>query len=138
MGFWEIHPDSDAYRVLKDLTADEEWWLDFRFKWGATIGDAWPEVHVKVLGGKKRHGDFPSFLGIPIFSERALKLLLPLIRDSIEVLPLMCETENLFAINVVRVMDCLDHDLSEFEKFSDGRIMRVENYVFKEHCLDGV
>lgn len=51
--------------------------------------------------------DSPGFT-IPVFSENAIKLLYPLIVDSVEFLKLKFEEKNYYGINVIKVLDVID------------------------------
>lgn len=141
MAVWKVLYDSDVYDCvyLSDPSADYTYTKVFDSdKFGhQRMGDSWTPVAVAVERGEKP-GDFPSLPGgiPPVFRQRALDILHPLIADNIEALPLHCETEKLYAINVLAVADCLDHSRSQFERFPDGRIMMVDKYVFLEGCLD--
>lgn len=139
MNIWEIVPDSDLYDCLylADPSADYTEIFDTDKLGHQRMRNSWVPVAVKIER-KEQSGDFPSLPGgiPPVFRQQALDILYPLIADSIEVLPLICETEKLYAINVLEVVDCLDHSRSRFKRFSDGGIMRVEEYVFREGCIE--
>ena len=50
---------------------------------------------------------------------------------SVEVLPLDCEEGTFFAINVTKVIDCIDYEKSSYKTFRDGkRVMRFINYSY--------
>lgn len=141
MSIYEISFDPDTFQSLRFLTPDAvllhpnwtEWFI------GDPMIAVWKPVAVDFEPSPtKLSGDFPSLGGIPpVFSERAKNILEPLISDSVEFLPLACKDVPLYAVNVTRVLDCLDLSMSQFKRFSDGRIMRVERYVFKRECLEG-
>ena len=76
--------------------------------------------------------DAPGFT-IPVFSRRALEVLRPLIKDSIEELEFQFEEAEYYGINVTAVLDVIDYSKSEYRTYSDGkRIMVFEKYVFKQ------
>ena len=55
--------------------------------------------------------------------------------DSVEFLPAFYQHITLYALNVVEVIDCLDHQKSEFEYFPDGGIRRIKKYQLKSDLL---
>jgi len=81
-------------------------------------------------------GDAPGFYShIPILSEKALKQLVALIQDEVEILPTIFDEGNFFIINILGVLDCIDYDKSEYKTFSSGRIMRFEKFEFIEKAI---
>jgi hypothetical protein len=135
MGFYIAIPDSDEFDSLLPLDS-EDWDVFERFD-GRPLAASWSPVPVKVYVGKRR-GDFPSLLAdVPVFSERALHVLGPLMGSSIEALPLQCKKGSFYAINVLEVVAALDQERSEIDRFPDGRVMDVERYVLQEDLLQG-
>jgi tetratricopeptide (TPR) repeat protein len=128
-------PDPDIYHGILARNADD--WDVFDQFVGKPIGDAWIPIPVRFEKSQQR-GDFPSLVShIPVFSERALHVLKPLVADNIEVLPLECQEEPLYAINVLDLVDCLDYSRSKVRRFPSGGIMFIEKYAFKEGSIDG-
>lgn len=80
-------------------------------------------------------GDAPGFI-MPVFSEHALRILYPLIDNSVEIINLESEEKGYYAINVLSVIDVIDYAKSRFKTFSDGkRIMAFQRYAFKDNDL---
>lgn len=135
MTIYRIVPDSDTYHSLSII--DSEHVEIFRQFTGKSLAHSWFPVQVRIFRAKKS-GDFPSLLShVPIFSERALQILRPLISNSLEALPLKCDFGKFYAANILDVVDCLDDSLANIERFSSGRIMAIERYAFKEDCIEG-
>ena len=135
MPIWEISFESDIFQSVElvDLTLGSVWIEWFK---GQPIAHEWQPIEVTFLPDDQRlRGDFIFSPGLIIFNQRALDVLHPLIAGCVEVLPLICKTATLYAMNVIKVIDCLDHAQSRFVYFSDGGIMRVEQYVFKAGCI---
>ncbi|MCG8351306.1 MAG: hypothetical protein MI924_26335 [Chloroflexales bacterium] len=135
MPIWEISFESDIFQSVElvDLTFGSVWIEWFK---GQPIAHEWQPIEVAFLPDDQRlPGDFSSAGGAIIANQRALDLLHPLVAGCVEVLPLICKTATLYAMNVIKVIDCLDHAQSRFVYFSDGGIMRVEQYVFKVGCI---
>jgi hypothetical protein len=143
MAIWKIIAASDTYRSLTWVDSSvSNFQLIEAFKGGGPIADSWVPraVHLFVYEGEeaKPLGDFPSLFGgvPPVFSKRAIEILNPLIADSTEILPLMGLEGEFSVVNVIDVVDCLDHQRSEYIRFeSSGRIMHIEHYVFKKDYL---
>lgn len=132
MAIWEIRPIPDLYHSLQ--LADDA--LEYSqiaelFRTGEPLASMWKPIPVDIYEASL-DGDFPSlFAGTPpVFSERALTVLLPLISYTIEALPLKSSSGMYFVVNP-QVIDCLDHVESEYERFqSSGKIRRITKYVF--------
>lgn len=86
-------------------------------------------------------GDFPSlndYSKIPVLSQRAWDVLRPVIGNVCEALLIRHPTEEPFyIINVLDIVDCLDEEKSEVDRYSDGRIRRVLRFCFKRNMLAG-
>jgi hypothetical protein len=133
MSVYKLVPDSDVYdSLLYDSPDSLE--VNLRFD-GRTLAQVWTPLRV-VVYSVGRPGDFPSWSShIPVFSERAWRILEPLIETSVEALPLACAGGPFVAINVTDVADCLDPGRAEIKRFSTGEVMDVKSYAFKEGCL---
>jgi len=57
-----------------------------------------------------------------------------LLKDG-ELLPLLCKGEDLHLLNVTRVLPAFDEAASELERFDDGSIMMIDDYVFREGVI---
>ena len=72
-------------------------------------------------------GDASGFMGFPAFNQKDLNALEPLIRDSVEVLPLAFKEKPYWGINVVSVLDVLDYSKSIYRTFPNtNKISIVE------------
>jgi len=135
MKLWHLGADANNYDNL--VPVKPEYWHKLEFD-GTSQYNSWEPIAVRVIEDKK-DSDNPSLQpGIPVFSEKALRVLGDLIKDSAEVLPLKCRKGKYYAINVVDVLDCINYDNSEVKRFiSSGRIMRFIKYAFKPECVIG-
>jgi hypothetical protein len=107
-----------------------------RFSSKEKLAASWTPVRVDIGSPEKSISDFPYLTsGTLICSDRALQVLLPIIADGVEVLPLQASVGSYQAIHVLEVIDCLDHDLSEFERLTSGNILRIVRYAFKPDYL---
>jgi hypothetical protein len=130
-------PDKFAYFSIKDSKAsyDQLW----HFK---PLRKSWKGIPVEVRGkAKQKLGDFPSLFGIgsPVFSQRALEALQPLISKFAEALPLGSFTgQEYFVIHLLEETDALDETKSKF-LMVDGRPAKgsILEYSFHEKLLAG-
>jgi hypothetical protein len=77
--------------------------------------------------------DCPVFTTAAVFSRRAVDVLLDLLIESGEILPLGCEEGDFFVFNVIRVLDALDEAQSELKRFGRngrGRVKRIVRHAF--------
>lgn len=132
MKIWHLNFELDEYDNLmpeKAFTADEIQSFD-----GRKMKENWMPLPVKRMEPEKNLplSDAPGFT-IPVFSGRALEVLRPLIKDSIEELEFEFEEAEYYGINVTTVLDVIDYEKSEYRTYRDGkRIMVFEKYAFKE------
>lgn len=132
MKIWELETDNNGYDALQRVD-DDETDLPLFFE-GNSIKDAWIPIKVKRMEPKKhaKLGDAIYFFTCPVFSEKALQVLHPLIKKSVEKLELDFNEKKYYAINVTAVLDVIDYTASKYKTFRDGkRIMRFEKYAFR-------
>ena len=82
--------------------------------------------------------DFALLGTVPIFSLRALDVLLDLLKANGELLPLRYPRREYFAYNVTLLLPALDESASTIERVSTGRILFIDKYVFRPGVLEGV
>lgn len=88
---------------------------------------------------RKRHGDTPGLTThIPVFSPGAVLALGDSLEENGELLPITCEGQEYYLLNVTRLVDALDESNCQIERFDDGRIMTIDRYSFVEEKLIGV
>lgn len=155
MLFWKYTTDADHYFTLALADYEHDKWLFDRGLRPELIPDPVPvitahyETESKDLSpsqrallrkGKLPKGDFPSFYGLhTVFSERAFKVLWPLIQNDAQVIPLQCEDERLFLIHVTRFVDGLDLEHSDIQWIIENKLIStVNHHVFYEEKLEGV
>lgn len=128
-------PESNTFDSLSLVNAkDSRRLLMFT---GASLVATWKPLSVRPYPGKQR-GDFPSLAGhVPVFSERAVAALHPVIANAVEVLPLKSPGPELFAINVLTITDCLDEGRSALERDPSGNVWLISQYAFDPQCLEG-
>lgn len=158
MAYWRIHRDYD-YAFLQLVEENVLWRFDYLHALSSGVPkhtlDTWPTPRVRFIRDDEiirevENSELPSkylrgsnitvFEGLDVWDAKARQCLEPLVGDCVEMLPLECgETGGspLWAVNVIRVVDCLDHKQSEFTYFKSGSIKGIRRYVFKPGCLEG-
>lgn len=138
MKIWKLKFELDKYENLapvKDFT-----WQEFQEFDGRRLRYKWKPLPVERMNPEKKLplSDAPGFT-IPVFSKRALDILLPCIQDCVEILELVFDEhdeQQYFGINVISVLNVIDYEKAEYIRFqSSGRIMLFTKYAFKE-CDD--
>lgn len=130
MRIWQLNFELDEYDnlvPLQNFTVEEIQSFD-----GRKHSDNWIPIQVVRMEPEKKLelSDAPGFT-IPVFSKKALECLYPLIKNEIEVLPLIFEEREYFGINVIKVLDAIDYEKSIYKTFRDGkRIMAFKKYFF--------
>ena len=102
--------------------------------------DDWRPLVVKRMEPEKKLdlGDAPGF-NIPVLSKKALDCLLPLIKENTEILPLIFDENDFFALNITTVLDAVNYSESVYKTFRDGkRIMAFEKYSFIPEKVSGI
>jgi hypothetical protein len=96
----------------------------------------WQQPSVDIISRNRKNRDFLSWdFSAPVVSDRARNVLEPLIGAECEFLPLTTIRGELYhALNVINVVDCLDHAVSDIAFFSSNpsKIMSIESFIFHE------
>jgi len=130
MKIWQLNFELDKYDNLmpeKEFTVQEIQSFD-----GRKHLDNWNPIKVKRMEPEKKLelSDAPGFL-FPVFSQKAIDCLFPLICDNVEILPLEFDEKQYYGINVICVLEAIDYEKSEYKTFRDGkRIMAFKKYAF--------
>jgi len=106
---------------------------------GRSLAAEWKAPVVIAADEDQDAAEFADFalLGtVPVFSLQALEALLDLLRPNGEVLPLRFKGGEYFAYNVTRILPALDETASSMTRFSTGRVMSIDRYVFRPELLD--
>ena len=78
-------------------------------------------------------GDFLKFQGgTPVLSSRAYATLEPLLKDSVEFLPVWVDGEKRYLLNVLHVLDLMEKSRSTFKIYGDGQIGACEHAYINE------
>lgn len=103
--------------------------------------NSWTPLEIKRIHSDSHAGllDAPYFYLFPVFSKKAMDCLYPIIKDDIEILPLVFEgnTGVYFGINVIKVLDVIDYETSEFVKFNNSnKILAFQKYSLKNEKIE--
>lgn len=130
MIIWEILNNYKEYKEIVCST-EKDWikLLDYGFD-GHSIKSEWSEVEVDIQENSAKLGDIlglgADFL---VVNNRALKIILDIAKESVEVLPLKCNRMDLYIINILDVVDCLNIQKSKFKLYKAcDEIQSIEEY----------
>jgi hypothetical protein len=112
---------------------------------GTPKRDTWTPFGVRLLrkdedGQVLAESDFP-WLGAhaPVLRRKAVDAVGELFSANGELLPLLCDSAELYVFNVLNVVDALDLERSELAFFpNSNRIMRVKRHAFSAERLRGL
>ena len=130
MKIWKLKFEVDKYDNFipqKPFTVDEIMAFD-----GRSHLKSWGSVFVERMEPQKglELSDAPGFI-IPVISKNALEYLYKLIEKDVEILPLMSNEGEYFALNITLILDAINYNESEYKTYRDGkRIMVFEKYSF--------
>ena len=113
---WELATESNKDVVIRtDLRYFRTHFV------GKSMADTWEVPELDIQGKRKRLRDFVSWeSSAPVISERAVEALRPLLEPHVEFLPLVkLRRKQLYAVNVLTLVDCLDWERSEVHFGSD-------------------
>ncbi|MGD9153956.1 MAG: hypothetical protein PVG90_00435 [Bacillota bacterium] len=134
MKFYRLTTEANDYKNLVPLNSiDVDVINNINLK---TVASSWKPIEFKFIGKGKR-GDCPTLvLHLPVFSENAINMLNDLIVDNVEYLPINCPGKvKYWCVNVLKSIDCINFEKSKVIRFSSGRIMAFDKYVFKNDDL---
>lgn len=115
---------------------DENIWMTSLSFDGQKKGEQYSPVEVTFSGDGLLCDNMSLASGASTFSKKAVDLLMPIMGSQVEVLPLSFKTKQYFLVNVINILDCIDYDASEFERYEpNGRIMFFHKYSFREDKL---
>ena len=130
---WSYGEPYDDLEMVEPMTFEERQSFDGRSK----INDWIPRKVQKMDSNSNLVlGDYSGYL-FSAMTKRAVNILLPLMKENVEVLPLKCEYGEYYLINIITVLNCIDYEHAKYKMFSDQkRIMRFETYSFFEDKIN--
>ena len=139
MRVWKLGCDVNHYENL--IWADSEYDISFIQSFNGTSKEKeWAPIELKCMYSNREFSNTPGLSAhIPVFDKKAVDILKNYLRGSAEILPIICENTEFYAINVTNVVDCIDYETSEYRTFRDGkRIMRFIKYAFDEKKVENI
>ncbi|MDF2922663.1 MAG: hypothetical protein K0R57_1577 [Paenibacillaceae bacterium] len=132
--------DKDCIYTYPDGSEDYD---KYRHKFnGKPMEDIWSPVEVEYIHNPpKKEYDCTAFgNGKFIFNDKAIHALNHILQGKVEILPLVhinaAAPKSIFAINVIRMLDCLDYDRAKVKIDPEYKIItEIKRYAFKEEML---
>lgn len=145
MKIWELCADVDGFDGFTLVENSKKLELIDMFN-GTKLAKIWTPMIVKYINGRnikgkpKRKGDLSHFLaGAYIVNSIFVDELKGYVEDHAEFLPLIYKNKEYYLMNVTTIINCINHDKSEFEYSpSTGEVMWCKRYSFIEECLEGI
>lgn len=139
MKIWKIGAIAEGYDefTMEDgYTYEEMMSFDGRsHKEDWTCRKVVPNVNPKK---NPKFADYSECMGVLVFSKKAIEKLYDLINNDVEILPLKCDYGEFSMINVITLLDAIDHEKSEYEYIEGtNKILYFKKYVFIEDVLKG-
>lgn len=128
--------DTDKYKVLN--LADVVDMNKFDLFDGRKLKREWSPLKVEFFKSKKKISDSPFlYISFLVINKESIMTLNNYFLDFVELLPLSYQNsvDNYFVVNVINIVDCLDHENSIFSRYDDGRIMLCDKYAFVKEKL---
>lgn len=126
---WKLDQNTKSYKYL---AVHDERIGGFPRLDGTSILKEWEPLYIRYSRldpvVEKEIPNFPSLSGILVCDTQAKDIIFESIKDHIEFLPLASHTitdTQYFAINALKVIDCLDHNFSEFKRLMSGKIRGI-------------
>jgi len=98
---------------------------------------SWKQLEFYIYNPKTQSKNFYNIgWEALVFNEKVLTICQAVFEKSGEILPIQVEREdNLYILNVLNCIDCLDYEKSKWNIYPNGRKGRILNYVFLEDKL---
>jgi hypothetical protein len=134
---YELRFEVEEFSAL-GLVEEEQWDVFIDEFVGEPMAHGWEPIAVKPLYGDRPLSDFPELLGrVMVMSARAIDALGPLLEPHGELLPLQCEDGELWAFNVLTILDVMDTERSVAHWHEPGkRLSALRELVLAEPLPD--
>jgi hypothetical protein len=101
-------------------------------------------ISVRRLKKPRKHQPEPlcdftavtAMVHAPVLSARAKQLIEPVLSDRAQWLPLAFEEKEYWLLNLLNLVDALDHERSRVSRLPDGKVMCIDAYAFKPEMLE--
>ena len=134
MSIWSVETTLD-YKGL-ELLHEEDADLLLQLGKGQRIASIWHPLPVQLVDTTSDlMPDFFEFSSLGLACrKKTLDIIQDLIEECVEILPLKCDEEELYILNILRIEDCLDYTKSQVERWPNGMVSRVVKLVLKFDC----
>lgn len=133
MKYYSLSYNSEEFHSLT-FKKNKDYKIIEKFN-GSSISPQSETIECLLFPSNKQGDFFYLASNILVFNQKVFDSLGDLIQFSGEIIPIQVNNEKLFALNVLKVLDCLDIKKSDISYFPEGNIMWVKNYVFLENCI---
>jgi hypothetical protein len=138
---YTIWPDESDYEWINTIDVDSVNIVDMMGSRAALAPDWTPvkvrRVHPTSNRKKAKEADFPWYGSHILFMRpRAVEALRPILEKHAEILPVIDDSgAELYAVNVLTVVDGLDEAKSDLKRFTHGGIMRIVRHEFRPKVI---
>lgn len=141
MKVWEVNSACEGYYLLEFSPSLPDELSDF---FGESIADKWKPCKLKKVKFDPHQRNLKlgdaSGMETLIISQKALKVLKPIIENDVEILPVNFQDKEkgkYHVINVTALLDCLDLENCDLKLFDDGSVMHIRKYSFFTDKIEG-
>jgi hypothetical protein len=97
---------------------------------GQSKREEWWPIKIDTLY-RNKYTDFPHFIiGQPMVSDKVKQILEPYIKDEVEFLPIAHDEMDMYMVNVMNILDCVDWERSEVKWFEEEYFMGFNKLRF--------
>ena len=128
MKIWSLLYESDDYENLERVG---EFSLELLQSFdGRSKAESWTPLAFKAMEGNMPWGDAPSYhTHMPIVTRRVIEATQDLLGNNVEILPVLCEGQELYLLNVIQLLDCVDYTKAKY-KLVANRLKIFKKYAF--------
>lgn len=134
MKIYTVIPETDIYHSYRMKVDNKQ--IITKSLIGNSLINNWQPIPVTVYKSEKR-GEFTSTLSKIICTKKSKEILEQYIENSIEFLPLINDTEELFLMNVTKLIP-INLEKSDFDYYPGStKIAIIDEYSFNPNDLKG-
>ncbi|QWH41796.1 hypothetical protein EXW53_08905 [Bacillus mycoides] len=141
MKIWVLKSVLDNFESfqLLNFEGDHKKYIDGKINSITHLANSWGNILIECVE-EGNYSDFPKFwggIGAPMISEKAKRVLEPLIGENVEFLPLLrnATSEVYYLVHVLNVLDAIDGDKAIFKKLITGLVVGCEKFAFDSNTV---